>query len=52
MQVPLNNYWKTFIILPKGITYLYKYIVDEEFVINKNEKMESKDNAVYNVVDT
>ena len=49
---PLNNYWKTFIILPKGITYLYKYIVDEEFVINKNEKMESKDNAVYNVVDT
>ena len=49
---PLNNNWKTFIILPKGITYTYKYIVDEQFVINKNEKMETIDNAVFNVVDT
>ena len=49
---PLNNSWKTYIILPKGITYYYKYIVDNEFVINKNEKMESKDNDVFNIIET
>ena len=49
---PLNNSWKTYIILPKGITYLYKYIVDGEFVINKNEKVESKDNDIFNIIET
>ena len=49
---PLNNCWKTFIILPKGITYYYKYIVDNEFVININEKMETKDNDVFNIIET
>ena len=48
---PLNNCWKTFIILPKGSTYLYKYIVDNEFVINKNEKMETKENEVFNIIE-
>ena len=49
---PLNNSWKTYIILPKGITYLYKYIVDNEFVINKNERLESKDNDLFNIIET
>ena len=49
---PLNNSWKTYIILPKGIVYYYKYIVDNEYVINKNEKMESKDNDLLNVIET
>ena len=49
---PLNNCWKTYIILPKGITYLYKYIVDNEFAINKNERLENKDNDLYNIIET
>ena len=49
---PLNNSWKTYIILPKGITYFYKYIVDNEFVINKNEKIETKENDTFNIIET
>ena len=49
---PLNNSWKTYIILPKGITYLYKYIVDNDFVINKNEKIETKENDMFNIIET
>ena len=49
---PLNNSWKTYIILPKGITYLYKYIVDNEYIINKNEKIEAKDNDIFNIIET
>ena len=48
---PLNNCWKTFIILSKGSTYLYKYIVDNEFLINKIEKMETKENEVFNIIE-
>ena len=49
---PLINSWKTYIILPRGITYLYKYIVDNEFMINKNEKNEARDNDVFNIIET
>ena len=49
---PLNNSWKTYIILPRGITYLYKYIVDNEFMINKNEKNETKENDLFNIIET
>ena len=48
---PLNNIWKTYIILPKGITYLYKYIVDNEFIINKNEKIETKEKEMFNTIE-
>ena len=48
---PLNNSWKTYIILPKGITYLYKYIVDNEFIINKNEKIETKEKEMFNTIE-
>ena len=48
---PLNNYWKTYITLPKGSTYFYKYLVDNDFIINKNEKMEEKENELYNIIE-
>ena len=37
---PLNNCWKTIIILPKGTKYFYKYILDDQVVINPNEKLD------------
>ena len=47
---PLNNRWKCIKSLPKGKKFLYKYILDGNWAVNKNEKTENQGDIINNVV--
>ena len=47
---PLNNRWKCIKSLPKGKKFLYKYLLDGNWAVNKNERMESQGDIVNNMV--
>ena len=47
---PLNNRWKCIKSLPKGKKFLYKYILDGNWAVNKNEKIENQGDIINNVV--
>ena len=47
---PLNNRWKCIKSLQKGKKFLYKYILDGNWAINKNERTENQGDIINNVV--
>ena len=47
---PLYNRWKCIKSLPKGKKFLYKYLLDGNWAVNKNEKMETQGDIVNNMV--
>ena len=47
---PLNNRWRCIKSLPKGKKFLYKYLLDGNWTVNKNEKMESQGDIVNNMI--
>ena len=47
---PLNNRWKCIKSLPKGKKFLYKYLLDGNWTVNKNEKTETKGDIVNNMI--
>ena len=47
---PLNNRWKCIKSLPKGKKFLYKYLLDGSWAVNKNERMETQGDIVNNMV--
>ena len=47
---PLNNRWKCIKSLPKGKKFLYKYLLDGNWAVNRNERMESQGDIVNNMV--
>ena len=47
---PLNNRWKCVKSLPKGKKFLYKYLLDGNWTINKNERMETQGDIINNMV--
>ena len=47
---PLNNRWRCIKSLPKGKKFLYKYLLDGNWTVNKNEKMETQGDIVNNMI--
>ena len=47
---PLNNRWKCIKSLQKGKKYLYKYLLDGNWTINKNESMEVQGDIQNNMI--
>ena len=47
---PLNNRWKCIKSLPKGKKFLYKYLLDGNWTVNKNERTESQGDIMNNMV--
>ena len=47
---PLNNRWKCIKSLQKGKKYLYKYLLDGNWAINKNEKIETQGDIQNNMI--
>ena len=48
---PLNNRWRCIMILPKGKKYLYKYLLDGNLAVNKNEKIETQGQIINNQIE-
>ena len=47
---PLNNRWRCIKSLTKGKKFLYKYLLDGNWTVNKNEKMETQGDIVNNMI--
>ena len=47
---PLNNRWKIIMKLHRGNKYIYKYIIDGEWTVNKCEKTINEGNIVNNII--
>ena len=47
---PLNNRWRCIKSLPKGKKFLYKHLLDGNWTVNKNEKMETQVDIVNNMI--
>ena len=47
---PLNNRWKCIKSLPKGKKFLYKYLLDGNWTVNKKERMETQGDIINNMV--
>ena len=47
---PLNNRWKCIKSLPKGKKFLYKYLLDGNWAVNKKERMETQGDNINNMV--
>ena len=47
---PLNNRWKCIKSLPKGKKFLYKYLLDGNWTVNKKERIETQGDIVNNMV--